>query len=279
MNGTAFEPWAPIALDGMDPRTLLDGLGFPESPRWHRGRVYFSDWATGRVYAVTPDGAAEIVASGTAFPLCIDFLPDGRLLVVHGTELRVQQGPDLVRYADLSHLSPNAFNDLTVHPSGTVYVNGIGFDFASGQEPRLGLVAAVTADGGARQVAGNVQFPNGMAILNGTLLVAESYGQCITAFDITAGGDLGEARTWAHTPGHHPDGICLAPDGTLWYSDVATAQCVNIEQNGDIRRVVQLDRAAFACALGDGVLYVTTNNWDGGVDRDARQGQLVAVPL
>ena len=125
-------------------------------------------------------------------------------------------------------------------------MNGIGFDFAAGQEPRPGLVAAVTADGGARQVAGNVRFPNGMAILNDTLLVAESYGpvhHCVRHHRGRGPGrSPGRGRT---TPGHHPDGICLAPDGTLWYSDVATAQCVNIEQSGDIRRG-DFDRGAFA---------------------------------
>ena len=264
----------------MDARTLIDGLGFPESPRWHRGRLYFSDWASGRVYAVGPDGTAEVVATGTAMPLCIDFLPDGRLLVVHGTELLVQQeGRDLVRYADLSALSPYAFNDITVDPSGTVYVNSVGFDFLGGQPARPGLVAAVTPEGRVRQVAGDLLFPNGMAIHDGVLLVGESYGERITAFDIAPDGDLGPGRTWAETPGHHPDGICVAPDGTLWYADVATAQCVNIAMGGETRGVVRLDRGAFACALGGGVLYVTTNVWDGGIETGEARGRLVAVEV
>ncbi|MGB8383555.1 MAG: SMP-30/gluconolactonase/LRE family protein [Dermatophilaceae bacterium] len=263
----------------MDARVVVDGLGFPESPRWHLGRLYFSDWAAGRVYVLAPDGTADVVAVGTAFPLCIDFLPDGRLVVVHGSELRVQQGDELVEYADLSHLSPYAFNDITVHPSGTVYVNCVGFDFLGGQDPRPGIVVAVTDAGRARQVVGDVLFPNGMAITEGSLLVAESYRQRITAFDISDDGGVGAARTWAQTPGHHPDGICLAPDGTLWYSDVGTTRCVNIAEGGTIRREVQLDRGAFACALGEGVLYVTTNTWDGGVDPNGGHGQLVAVEL
>ena len=264
----------------MATRILMDGLGFPESPRWHRGRVYVSDWAAGRVHAVSVDGASEVVAAGSSFPMCIDFLPDGRLLVVHGTELRVREGTGLVRYADLSALSPFAFNDITVDRTGTVYVNSIGFDFMGGEQPRPGVIAAVTPDGVVRVVAGGVQFPNGMVVLDdATLLVAESHGQCITAFDITADASLSAGRTWAATPGHHPDGICLAPDATLWYADVATGQCVNINAGGDPCRTVQLDRGAFACAIGDGVLYVTTNTWGPDFDPSSRHGQLVAIDL
>lgn len=264
----------------MATRILMDGLGFPESPRWHQGQVHFSDWASGRVHAVSVDGTSEVVATGSSFPMCIDFLPDGRLLVVHGTELRVREGTGLVRYADLSALSPYPFNDITVDRAGTVFVNSIGFDFMGGEQPRPGVVVAVTPDGVARVVASGVQFPNGMAVLDdATLLVGESYGQCITAFDITADAALGAGRTWAATPGHHPDGICLDPDGTLWYADVATGQCVNVGFGGESRRTVQLDRGAFACTIGDGVLYVTTNTWGPDLDPSAGHGQLVAIDL
>ena len=264
----------------MATRILMDGLGFPESPRWHRGRVYFSDWAAGRVHAVSVDGTCEVVATGSSFPMCIDFLPDGRLLVVHGTELRVREGAGLIPYADLAALSRYPFNDVTVDRTGTVYVNSIGFDVMGGEQARPGIVAAVTPDGVARVVATGVRFPNGMVVLDETtLLVAESYGQCITAFAISADGTLGVGRTWTDTPGHHPDGICLDPDGTGWYADVATGQCVNISVGGRFRRAVPLDRGAFACTIGDGVLYVTTSTWGPDVDPSARHGQLVAIDL
>ena len=219
------------------------------------------------------------MATGSSFPMCIDFLPDGRMLVVHGTELCVLEGTDLVRYADLSVVTPYAFNDITVARAGTVFVNSVGFDFMGGQQPRPGVIAAVASSGAAREAAGGIRFPNGMAVLDGTLLVAESHGECITAFDVTAEGDLGAGRTWAATPGHHPDGICLDPDGTLWYADVATGQCINIAAGGETRRAVQLDRGAFACAIGDGVLYVTTNTWGPGFDPSSGNGQLVAIDL
>jgi sugar lactone lactonase YvrE len=109
--------------------------------------------------------------------------------------------------------------------------------------------------------------------------VAESYGQCITAFDITSEGGLAAGRPWAATPGHHPDGICLAPDETLWYADVSTGQCVNIGAGREIRDAVQLDRAAFACTIGDGVLYVTTNTGGPDFDPSAGRGQLVAIDV
>ncbi len=263
----------------MDTRILVGGLGFPESPRWHDGRLYFSDWAAGRVHAVSPDGVDEVVATGSSFPMCIDFLPDGRLLVVHGRELRVLDGGVLVPYADLSGVAPHDFNDITVGRDGTVYVNSVGFDFMDGEEPRPGVVAAVTGPGRAHEAATGVMFPNGMALLGDTLLVAESYGERITAFDVGPGGTLDRGRPWAQTPGHHPDGICVTPEGTVWYADVATGQCVEIAAGGARRRTVQLDRGAFACALGDGVLYVTANTWGEGFDPSAGNGTLVAVTL
>ncbi len=263
----------------MGTRILMDGLGFPESPRWHEGRLWFSDWAAGAVHAVAPDGTSEVVATGSSFPMCIDHLPDGRLLVVHGTELRVLEDGELVPYADLSGVSQHDFNDITVDPEGTAYVNCVGFDFAGGEDPRPGVVAAVTGPGEVRQVASGVMFPNGMAVLDGSVLVAESYGECITAFAVGPGGTLGPGETWAATPGDHPDGICVTPGGTVWYADVASGRCVEVAAGGDVRRTVQLDHGAFACALGEGVLYVTTNVWGEGFDPSAGNGRLVAVDL
>ena len=196
----------------MGTRILMDGLGFPESPRWHEGRLWFSDWAAGRVHAVAPDGTSEVVATGSSFPMCIDHLPDGRLLVVHGTDLRVLEDGDLVPYADLSGVSSYDFNDITVDPDGTAYVNSVGFDFAGGDDPRPGVVAAVTGPGEVRQVASGVMFPNGMAVLDDTLLVAESYGERITAFAVGPGGALGPGETWAR-PGAPPRRRLRHPGG------------------------------------------------------------------
>lgn len=253
---------------------LMDKLSFPESPRWHDGRVYVSDWGAGEVHACTPSGEAELVATGSAFPMCIDFLPDGRLLVVHGTDLLVQDGRAMTTYADLSPVSELGFNDITVDAAGHVFVNNIGFEFPGG-EPKPGLVAAVTPDGRVAEVAGDLMFPNGMAVLGTTLVVAESYANRLTAFDIGPSGDLAGRRVWADLGEHNPDGICVAPDGSIWYADVPHQVCVNVVEGGEVLRTIDLDRGAFSCALGEGFLYVATNSW-GDIGRN---GQLVAIDL
>ena len=260
------------------PRVLLSGLAFPESPRWHDGRIHVSDWGTGEVHAVAPDGSDEIVANGSAFPMCIDFLPDGRMLVVHGPDLLVREHDGtLAPYADLAPLSEHPYNDVTVDPRGNVFVNNIGFDFPGG-EPRPGNVVVVTQDGRAREASGDLLFPNGMAVRDGVLVVAESYRQRLTAFDIAADGSLSGRRVWADLEGDHPDGITFDPAGRIWYADVANQACRLVEEGGAVVRTVDLDRGAFSCALADGVLYVATNQWTGAPSA-GRNGQLVVVDL
>jgi sugar lactone lactonase YvrE len=256
---------------------LLSDLAFPESPRWHDGRVYVSDWGAGQVWAVTPGGDAEVVARGTAFPLCIDFLPDGRLVLVNGPNLQVQAaGEDATPYADLGALSSYAFNDVTVDGRGNVFVNNIGFEFPGG-EPRPGMVAVVTPDGDVREAADGLMFPNGMAVIGETLVVAESYADRLTAFDIGPDGSLSGRRVWAALgEGAAPDGICAVEEG-IWYASVPGACCELVAESGEVLARHDFDRGAFSCAAGGGVLYVALNAW--GVESTAPQGQLVAVEL
>jgi sugar lactone lactonase YvrE len=203
---------------------LMEGIVFGESPRWHDGRLWFSDWGANQVIALDPDGSHEVVVRVASFPMCIDFLPDGQLLVVDSAQrrlLRREPGGSLVTHADLSGISAKPWNDIVVDDRGFAYVNSIGFDFPGG-EFAPGLVVLAAPDGSVRQVAGDVAFPNGMAITadGGTLIVAESYAGRLTAFGIGADGGLGSRRVWAQTPGDHPDGICIDAEGAVWYADV-----------------------------------------------------------
>ncbi|HYB16108.1 MAG TPA: SMP-30/gluconolactonase/LRE family protein [Streptosporangiaceae bacterium] len=154
---------------------------------------------------------------------------------------------------DLSGISDKPWNDIVVDDRCNAYVNTIGFDFPGG-EFAPGLVVLATPDGSVRQVAGDVAFPNGMAITadGGTLIVAESYASRLTAYDITAGGGLGNRRVWADTPGDHPDGICIDAEGAVWYADVGNQQCVRVREGGTVLATLHLDRGAFACALSRG---------------------------
>jgi sugar lactone lactonase YvrE len=240
------------------PRTLLTGLGFGESPRWHDGRLWFCNWGFGEVIALDLDGSSELMARiPTTIPFSIDWLPDGRLLVVSGQEaLLLRQEPDgsLVTHADLTGLD-SVFNEIVVDGRGNAYVNG-------------GTIALVTPDGSARQVAGGLEFGNGMAVTpdNATLIVAESHGNRLTAFDIAADGGLSGRRVWAGLGRGVPDGICIDADGAVWYADVPNRRCVRVREGGEVLQTIDLDRGGFACMLGgeDGrTLFMVAAEWRG----------------
>jgi sugar lactone lactonase YvrE len=268
-----------------EPRVLLTDLAFPESPRWHDGRLWVADWGAEEVVALDLDGRREVVARVPSL-MCIDHLPDGRLLAVSSAQRRlVRQEPDgsLVTHAELEALGTHPWNDIVVDGRGNAYVNNIGFDFPAG-EFAPGIVALVTPDGAARQVADGLALPNGMAITpdGATLIVAESYGQRLTAFDVGADGALSNRRTWAAVD-HHPDGICLDAEGAVWYGDVGTSRCVRVREGGEVLQVVDLDRGCFACVLGGPdrrTLFMTVNEWGDGAGTmggGPRRGQVLSV--
>ena len=230
------------------------------------------------------DGSHAVVATVASLPMCIDFLPDGRLLVVDSARrrlLRREPGGALVMHADLSGVSTKPWNDIVVDDRGNAYVNTIGFDFPGGGFAP-GLVVPAAPDGTVRPVAGDIAFPNGMAITadGGTLIVAESYASRLTAYDIGADGGLGSRRVWAQTPGDHPDGICIDAQGALWYADVGNRHCVPVREGGKVLATVSLDRGAFACALSRGEdphLFVVAQTW-GGPGSPQPSGRVVAFP-
>jgi sugar lactone lactonase YvrE len=259
----------------------MDGIVFGESPRWHNERLWFSDWGAGRVWSMA-EGDEPVLEAEVDQLMCIDFLPDGRLLVVSpadgGVLLRREPDGSLVTHADLSAVTQVGWNDIVADDHGRAYVNSIAFEFPEG-EFRPGLVVLVDADGSVRTVAEGLAFPNGMAISpdGSTLVVAESYGEKLTAYPIADDGSLGEPRTWAETPGDHPDGICFDASGALWYADVANQHCVRLREGGEVLDTVDSDRGAFACALsreGEPLLLVVGQQW--GEWGGPPTGQLVA---
>jgi sugar lactone lactonase YvrE len=260
---------------------LIDGLAFGESPRWHAGRLWLSDWAAGEVLAVDPaDGTREVVARVDAFPFCLAFDAEGRLLIVtsDGRLLRRADDGSLSPIADLSGLSEHALNELVRAPDGNLFVNGIGYDMAAGEDPHEGFVAVLPTDGPARRVAEGLAFPNGMEVVDGgaTLLVAESHASRITAFTIGRDGDLDDRRTWAEIPGSAPDGICIDPGGGVWYGDVPNQCAVRVAEGGEVLDRIETDRGCFAVALApDRTLYLVTMRW-GGEERE-RTGQVVTA--
>jgi sugar lactone lactonase YvrE len=267
-------------------QTLMTGLAFGESPRWHDDRLWFSDWGAQEVIAVDLEGKSEVITRIQSFPFCIDFLPDGRLLVVSARDqllLRMEPDGSLVTHANLTSLSDHPWNEIVVDGRGNAYLNNIGFDFPGG-EFATGIIALVTPDGSTRQVADGVAFPNGMVVTpdNATLILAESYGKRLTAFDIAADGGLSNRRVWADLGDGAPDGICLDAENAIWYGDVPNKRCVRVREGGEVLQTIDLDRGCFACALGGAdkrTLFLVATEWSGTTSMagGARTGQVLVV--
>lgn len=264
---------------------VMDGLAFAESPRWHDGRLWVSDWAAGRVWSVTPGAEPTVEAGVESFPLCFDFLPDGRLLLASSADralLRREADGSLVKHADLTGTSTKPWNEIVVDRHGRAYVNNIGFDFPQGAFAP-GFVVVVQPDGSVSRVADDLAFPNGMALTSdgSTLLVAESYAEQVTAYTVDDQGALGDRRVWAATPGDHPDGICLDRDGALWYADVGNAHCVRVREGGEVLATIDFDRGAFSCVLDDDPaphLYVVGQEYGDDEEADGPTGIVARFP-
>lgn len=266
----------------------MSGIAFGEQPRWHDGRLWFSDWGPGEVIAVDLCGRSEIMRHVGSFPCCADWLPDGRMLVVSTRDgLLLRQEPDgsLVTHANLASVSsPPAGNELVVDARGNAYVNGGGFNLAAGEPYAPGIIALATPDGPVHQVAADLAFPNGMLINEDgeTLIVAESYAKRLTAFDVDADGSLSNRRVWAELGDGVPDGICLDRAGAVWYGDVPNRRCVRVREGGEVLQTIELDRGCFACALGGPdrrTLFMMATEWNGPerMFAEPRTGQVLAV--
>ena len=261
---------------------LLTGLGFGESPRWHDGRLWLANWGTQEIIAADETGQSEVIVHvPTTIPYSLDWLPDGRMLVIAGPEgvlLRMEPDGSLLTHADLNSLSPSGWNEIVVDGRGNTYVNGA-------------VMALIKLDGRVHPVAEGFAFPNGMAVTadNSTLIVAESHARCLTAFDIAADGSLANRRTWADLGDGVPDGICIDAEGAVWYADVPNKRCVRVREGGEVLETVRVDRGCFACMLGGAdrkTLFIVAAEWLGfqrmAEALQARTGQLlsarVAVP-
>src|SRR5579871_2542153 len=251
-------------------QTLLTGLAFGESPRWHDGRLWFSNWGAQEIMAADLTGKSEVILHMPSFPFSIDWLSNGRMLITSGQDgflRRAEPNGMQVVHADLSHLA-KGWNEIVVDGRDNVYVNGGGFDLKAGEKFAPGIIALVKPDGSVRQVADGIAFPNGMAVSpdNTTLIIAESYGKRLTAFDIAADGNLLNRRVWADLGDGVPDGICMDADGAVWYSDVPNKRCVRVGEGGEVLQTINVDRGCFACMLGGPerkTLFILAAEWHG----------------
>ncbi|MEV5962213.1 SMP-30/gluconolactonase/LRE family protein [Kribbella sp. NPDC051952] len=269
-------------------KVLLRGLGIPESPRWHDGRLWFSNWIEQQVVAVDMDGTTEAidVPVEQLMGWSIDWLPDGRMLTT-GDKLRRWE-PD----GSVSVFAEQHANEIVVDARGNTYLNGADFNFAGGEAPKPGYIKLVTPDGTVREVAGDIQFPNGMVITpdNQTLIISESFAGQLTAFDIAPDGGLSNRRVFAKGLG--PDGICMDAEGAVWVS-TGGSSVVRVAAGGDVLQRVEFgeDRAPFALALGGPdrrTLFILTAEWRaadsitdnlGRLTKGPRTGEVLVLPV
>lgn len=247
-------------------RTILDGLWFGEGPRWHDDALWFSDMQGHRVVRTTIDGASStVVEMPFDDPSGLGWLPDGRLLVVAMETqrlYRLEADGALVEHADLSGLARGDINDMIVAVDGTAYVGDMGARIHHPESPRRpGQTIRVTPQGEVSCAADDLASPNGHILTDDgrTLIVAESGGSRVTAFDVAADGTLANRRTYAELrPAEGspltfapPDGICLDDEGAVWVADPIGARVFRVLPGGEVTdEHVFTDVIPVACVLG-----------------------------
>jgi len=268
---------------------LVDELGFPEGPRWHDGKLWFSDFVMKKVMTVDPEGTAETIAEVQGQPSGLGWLPDQSLLVVSMTDRRLLRlrNNTLSGFADLSHLASSYCNDMVVDHGGRAYIGNFGFHlFVQSYKPAE--IILVTPTGDARVVARDMAFPNGSVITpdGKTLIVGETLAARLTAFDIASDGSLSHRRVWASFDDLGilterldiinrvtPDGICLDAEGAVWVaSPNARSELLRVREGGEITHRFELEHTPFACMLGGPdrlTLFILTSSHYGN-DRTGR---------
>lgn len=235
-------------------KILLDGLTFPEGPRWRDGRLWLSDMHDNRVLTVDLNGRSQTVCEVENQPSGLGWLPDGRLLVVSMADRRLLrlEPEGLVLHADLSALATYHCNDMVVDRQGRAYVGNFGSEISEGATPMAAALILVTPDGDARIVAEDLQFPNGSVITpdGKTLIVGESWGARLTAFDLQPDGSLTNRRIWAELPGALPDGCCIDAESAIWVASPITREVIRVNEGGEVTQRVETEQMAIACMLG-----------------------------
>src|SRR5947209_5956603 len=250
--------------------TVLSDQSYLECPRWHEGRIWVSDFYTHQVLSAHEDGSdlrqeAEVPGQ----PSGLGWLPDGRLLVISQHDnrlLRRESDGSLVPHADLSAHVTGEANDMVVDEQGRAFVGNFGFDLMAGAPVAPTVLLRVDPDGVVTQVADDMWFPNGSVITDeSVLLVDETFGNRITAFDIGADGALENRRVWASfgaLPTDRdvqaalgqlavaPDGCGLDAEGALWIADALGGRVLRIREGGDVLEELSVGTGVFACMLG-----------------------------
>jgi sugar lactone lactonase YvrE len=251
-------------------QTLVDntkGLKFTESPRWHNGRLWFLDIHDKRIKTVDLTGSVATMLELPFIPNGFGLTPEGAVLVGDAFERRIYRSDrsSLQQVADLSALTTFCLSDGIVDDKGRLYVGDIGYNFVdpTAKPVETCVIALVGSEGRASVVADRLFFPNGMVITpdGQTLIVGETLGHRLTAFDIQEDGSLSNRRVWAQLPASvGPDGICLDAEGGVWCANPeGEDSVVRVREGGEITDRIRVDTHAYAVMLGGPRLFISTS--------------------
>ncbi len=281
--------------------TVLTDRAYLECPRWHDGRIWVVDFYTHEVLSAAEDGSdLRVEAVVPQQPSGLGWLPDGRLLVVSMRDARIlrrEVDGTLVTHAELGAHVGGHPNDMVVDAQGRAFVGNFGFDLMGGAPIAPTGLVRVDPDGTVTPVAEDLWFPNGSVLTDdGVLLVDETFGNRVTAFDVAEDGSLVNRRTWAEfgaLPSTRevagalpelvvaPDGCGLDAEGALWIADAAHGRAVGVREGGEIVDEVSPGLGVFACGLGgaDGrtLFLCAAPDFDEHARSAAREARLLSV--
>lgn len=254
---------------GSNTRILLQGLAFPEAPRWRRDRLWFTDQHARRVMTVTLEGRTESLLETDDSPGGLGWLPDGTPLVVGMCDRAVYRITDqgLALHADLTAIAAFHCNDMVVDGQGRAYVGNFGYDLHAGAPVSPACLALIEPDGASRTAANDLVFANGCVISpdGSNFIVAETFANRLSAFDISGNGDLSNRRVWADLGDATPDGICLDAEGAIWVASPATGEVIRVREGGAVLFRIMPIGTPYACMLGGPdrtILFVLTSETD-----------------
>lgn len=296
--------WDSEQMTDREVRTVVSGMSFTECPRWHEGRLWFSDFYTHRIYSVAEDGSGlRTEVEVPEQPSGIGWLPDGRLLYVSTRDRTVRRreadGTPVV-HADVSGQVGGHPNDMVVDAEGRAWLGNFGFDLMGGADIETAGLLRIDPDGTVTRVAEDLWFPNGSVVTpdGATLVVDETLGNRVSAFDIAADGSLGPRRDWAvfgplattrvladavPQAVYAPDGCCLDAEGCLWIADAVGGRVCRVREGGEVIDTVVPGTGAFACMLGgeDGrTLFICcAPDFDEHARSAAREAEIRAVTV
>lgn len=283
---------------GRATRELASGIYFGEGPRWHDGRLWLSDFYAHAVKSVSPAGDLRTEFELDDQPSGLGWQPDGSMLIVSMTKRRLlRRTPDgkIGVHAELGHIADFHCNDMVVDSAGGAYVGNFGFNLDEAIHARgvpgvladhpKAKLAYVSPTGEAKVAAEDMSFPNGPVITpdGKTLILGETLGARLTAFDIGPGGTLSNRRVWADLAPRVPDGVCLDADGAIWVANPIAPECFRVAEGGQVLEVIDTGAPCYACMLGgaDGktLFMLTASSSDSEQAAAAPTGKIVVAEV